>query len=396
MTIVVNNKDGLYTLITPFINDRDTVTALLFAYHTDGGTKTIYRLYNKDNYKKYFSYTGDKEAATINRTTVEGWLGLFSKTHQRLKSVQEGKTLPRTIYYEWECIRYTWTYGNEPDASTGFGMSDWQCTYKIIDKGRYDEVKDELTNEPDPIPGGSGGGGTAEVWTYTEIPANNQHIIDSLQGYPCAQEILAKMPNLNNFTQQYIQQIFGVGSNLNVIFFPDPGNKLPLGALGGTKRAESNEGKLYIDIYLNPLLLQSGTREMMLAVMLHESIHAFYEFQIAKYKQDIVDSNTFKANYPKIWQYYNEKNSPGQHLEMSNSIIDNICEALQVYNSSMSAATRRALANNGMYAIPYYWASLGANTTAIIDVWNKATYGDSTQAASLNLKKCMQQVTIDR
>ncbi len=390
MTIVVNNKDGLYTLITPFINDRDTVTALLFAYHTDGGTKTIYRLYNKDNYKKYFSYTGDKEAATINRSTVEGWLGLFSKTHQRLKSVQEGKTLPRTIYYEWECIRYTWTYGYDPDASTGFGMSDWQCTYKIIDKGRYDEVKDELTNEPDPIPGGSGGGGTVEVWTYTEIPAKNQNIIDSLRGYKCAQEILAKIPNLDSASGALIYSIFNTNPDVDLKFGVNNNLNKDSSTDGTSTPTHVYSHYFASRIQLNPWVLQNSTQEYILGTIVHEIIHSYIDLSYNAMTINASVISGFPYDSLKIKIFKEVSTNDTHHNIIANSYVSTISNFIKNFNSNVDPWVAEAIAWGGLSKTKL-WAGLRPSFRDSVLLANeqaRLSGSDTTTYHAYKLRKC--------
>lgn len=387
MTLVVRNTDSLYTLITPFIDERDSVTALLFAYHSAKST-TTYKVYNKENYKQYFTTDGSSKASNINRSTVEGLFGSFSKSNAYLKRLENGGTLPRVLYVTWICWYYTWTYG-----SNGVGVSNTQCSYSIFDSGGNGgnnnpggtgsepgtEIK--TPGDPDGAPNGP-----TETWTYQEVPSPNQDIIDSLQGYPCAQEILGRMPNLNEFTDALLNKIFDVSPSVNVIFKADSDGLLG-DDNGGTAERYTQNGKLYIKVLLNPSMMENASQEFTLAVMLHESIHAYYKFEMAKYEAGIVDSFYIKSNFPKLWQYRNETGgASGEHREMSEGIMNNIADALKVFNSYLDPSVRRALALNGLHKTPY-WRSL-SDTNNIKLTWDVARYGDSTAAATVNLHKC--------
>jgi hypothetical protein len=383
MTIVVNNKDGLYTLITPFVNDRDTVTALLFAYHTDQGSTTIYRLYNKENYKRYFDYTGSKGATTINRSTVEGWFGLFSKTHQRLKNVQEGKTLPRTIFYEWECIRYTWTTGSATDGSTGFGMSDWQCTMNIHDDGNnggghIGELEDDL-EEPEqcggqPCPGG----GPVTTWTYTEISTANFSIIDSLQGYPCAQNILARLPNINNKTKEILQNIFGVNDEVNISF--KSSTQLPLNT-SGTASAGGPLSNFKAIVRIDENVLIGASNDYIAATMIHEALHAYFIYQ-----RQALDTLTFATKFPNYW---GAKNVVGQaaHYEMAANYVQMMTDVLIAYNPNILPNVAKALAWGGLQNTTA-WKQPGLDTTSIKNLNAIASNPTLSQYKQYKLLRC--------
>jgi hypothetical protein len=378
LTMVVKNKDGLYTLITPFINSNDSVTGLLFSYFSNNAHKTVFTVYDKENYKAYFKEEGSGNATNINRSSIAGMFDNFSKMNKAQKEIASGKTVPRSSITVYHCWRYYWSGGGSDPT---VGASTWQCSVTVIDVGDWQEVQ-----PPDDPTGPSGGGGAGTRWVYEELPHPNQDIIDSLQGYPCAQEILGRMPNLDDFTDALLNKIFDVSPNVNVIFKADSDGLLG-DDNGGTAERYTQNGKLYIKILLNPSMMENASQEFTLAVMLHESIHAYYKFEMAKYEAGIVDSFYIKSNFPKLWQYRNETGgASGEHREMSEGIMNNIADALKVFNSYLDPSVRRALALNGLHKTPY-WRSL-SDTNNIKLTWDVARYGDSTAAATVNLHKC--------
>lgn len=79
---------------------------------------------------------------------------------------------------------------------TDICSSGWKevCSDDIVDPSFPD-----FPPFPDGCDGCSSGGGNGDGGTKPPIdPNQDQEIIDSLQGYPCAQSILANIPNLEN------------------------------------------------------------------------------------------------------------------------------------------------------------------------------------------------------
>jgi hypothetical protein len=387
MTMVVRNKDGLYTLITPFIDFKDSVKALLFSYHSSN-TKTVYTIYNSENYRSFFDYSGDNNAKTINRSTVEGLFREFGNKNQLFKSIREGKTQPRAIIISWVCWYYTWQYGTD-----GVGVSNEQCSYSIHDTGgggggtpSGGDAGGVTIDQDQPENPDDRGGGTTETWTYEEKPSPNQNIIDSLQGYPCGQNILGAMPDLNTFTDSLLNKIFGVNDNVNIIFRAQ--NGMPNFINGYTDpAARDNDGKLNIRVSLNPNVLQNSSQEFILSVMLHESIHAYYIYQFDRYVNGEVDSNFVKMNFPKIWQYHREWDDEVGHQEMATGLAANIASSLAYFNKELPSGIALALSYQGLANTPA-WVELGQDTTSVKNAILLAKYGNATEVEQYKMHKC--------
>jgi len=353
MTMVVKNKDSLYTLVTPFVNERDSVTAMLFAYHQNAG-KTVYRIINRENYVKIFDYRGDKDARIINRSTVDGWFSLFSSTYQKLKRLREGKTLARAVFVVWECVRYTWTYGGSSDGSTGFGMSDWQCHYQVYDSG--EGVGEDLgeNREPDGddtedhADNCNCGRGAPQSWVYQENQTQNQIIIDSLNGYPCAQSLVGSIGNLNDSISKLINATFGSGEDYNLTFVPREG----MGSIDGERiKASGVPGQtLNVTIALNTDVLSNATKEYILVTMYHEAIHAYLAYEYSR------DSVAYNIKFPNI-KTYDVVSPNGKRVkkfdllddhERFGSFINLLEQSIKSFNPNMPSNIVTAIARMGI------------------------------------------------
>ena len=252
--------------------------------------------------------------------------------------------------------------------------------------------------------GGSGGGGweppicpeTPEGGKLTiieecdpgwepPVPIANQSIIDSLQGYPCAQNILAMLPNLNNTTQNILQNTFGVSENFNIIFRAD--TTMPAYENGATSRVVKNvtTNTYDIKIRLNSNMLKNSSKEFILNVMFHESIHAYMNYQWFLYNTNQIDSTTFKTQFPIIWNYKNGSNS--QHVEISNTYVSKLKQTVLDFNNTADSSMVRALSWVGLQATPA-WLNLANDTIDIRQKASIAKYGTLSQMTAYNLQKC--------
>lgn len=224
------------------------------------------------------------------------------------------------------------------------------------------------------------GGGTNPPY-----PLANQSLIDSLQGYPCAQSILTILPNLNNTTKTILQNSFGVSENFNVIFRAD--TTMPNYENGATSRVIKNTATNTYDIgiRLNSNMLKNSSKEFILNVMFHESIHAFMNYQWFLYNTTQIDSNTFKAQFPQIWSYKNGSNS--QHIQISETYVSNLKQTVLDFNNIADTSMARAISWVGLQSTPA-WVNLGNDTLVIRQKASIAKYGTLAQMTSYHIIKC--------
>ena len=185
------------------------------------------------------------------------------------------------------------------------------------------------------------------------------NIINELEN-PCAKALVDKAPNLANDIATLLNNTFGTNDNINVIF-KEKKSLRGTTTSGETTRLKSSEGIIDIEIGLNPDILNSATKEYILATIYHEVIHAFLRVELAK-----LGESAFYKKYPNSFIHngtglleYNEKGVIkyipyskiefviGDHFQLE-PFINNLADAIQSFNPNMPTEVTKALAKVGI------------------------------------------------
>jgi hypothetical protein len=348
LSVLLKNDNGYKTVITPLkYSNSDTTEALLISYIENGKTK--FKIIDAKAKHPRLAKQGAADAKAFTLSTVQGLFKACNESIKRSAAYSAGSRSPNNVIINWMCWNYYATY---TDPATGV-VTGWastvQCSYTItITPGDLQYLDPSYYNDPT---GGGGGGSYVEEWTYVTLPNPNQGIIDSLNGYPCAQGILAQMPNLDSNTRAILNNVFGVNDDVNLRFSIDP----DLGRNGddGYTRFPGGSPFNYNAILLlNPWVLQNSTREFIFATMLHESIHANIYYHQMLYSTGQIDSNQFKAMFPIFWNYRQVLHNPvdiAQHNQIADNYINAMVNALKAFNPQITDSAANALAWGGLY-----------------------------------------------
>ncbi len=205
----------------------------------------------------------------------------------------------------------------------------------------------------------------------------NQNIIDSLDGYPCAQAALSEMVSCNAFTQSILKDVFGVNVEVNIKFSINKG--LP-DSVVGQERVSSGILVDYMSVVeLNPKYL-TGSQDYIAATLIHESIHAFIS-----YKRREMDSTSFKNMFPIYWDY---RGNEAQHNEMANNYLNKMAGFLKQFNPSISDSVALALAWGGLDKTKLWIDKSQVAKDSINFINQKSINPTSSDAIQLNLRKC--------
>jgi len=185
------------------------------------------------------------------------------------------------------------------------------------------------------------------------------NIINELKN-PCAKALVDKAPTLANDIATLLNNTFGTNDNINVIF-KEKKSLRGTTTSGETTRLKSSEGIIDIEIGLNPDILNSATKEYILATIYHEVIHAFLRVELAK-----LGESAFYKKYPNSFIHngtglleYNEKGVIkyipyskiefviGDHFQLE-PFINNLADAIQSFNPNMPTEVTKALAKVGI------------------------------------------------
>ncbi|WP_028297922.1 hypothetical protein [Olivibacter sitiensis] len=203
---------------------------------------------------------------------------------------------------------------------------------------------------PPPVGGGGGGAPPGN-------DDNNNDIIDSLQNYPCAQAILAELPDLKNDIAEKIKTTFQGDCDFHMVFKPSS-------SLGNTvdgthtSRINLNNGYNYSDGYqiystieINEDVLNYASKEYILVTMYHEALHAFLTVESNK-----LSPSDFASKYPDITKYMADipGGSIGKymfvngHSTMATNFLNQLSEAILSFNPNFPTDRANALAMTGI------------------------------------------------
>lgn len=210
--------------------------------------------------------------------------------------------------------------------------------------------------------GGGRGGGTGTGTPPPIIPDNedkNKEIIDSLQGYPCAQAVLQQLPNLPNTISEWLNRVFAKPLDRNAP--PTPVNNIkffvkfvPSTTLGattdGAHSGSTGGSSERHTIALNADMLKTASREYIAATMFHEALHAFLASERLRMRRANVEYQ-FPILYPG-WESFTMNGQVryvNNHSNFSTK-FDDLAAAIQSFNPAMTPQEAMALAKGGVVA----------------------------------------------
>lgn len=284
-------------------------------------------------------------------------------------------------------ISYNVTYNVSCTATT---MENTTCIYYKREVTRYrceptyneEEVISWI--EPDPY-----GGGTYEYEEEEEELAN-QRIIDSLQGYPCAQDILSRMPSTNEEVKKILDSVFGISEDVNLVF--KPATWLTKDSLinGFTYNPDTVTSDIYYQrIFLNAWVIQNSSQEFIASTMLHESIHAHIDYWYSKYLMGQIDSNTFKNMFPIFWDPSRPRLNTElqQHNEIAANYVEMISRFLQQFNPRIDTTMAKALAWKGLHETTA-WKNKSDTSNTVLLYFVARRDVDTSLYNNYGLRKC--------
>ncbi|KIO76914.1 hypothetical protein TH53_12540 [Pedobacter lusitanus] len=240
--------------------------------------------------KDYVNNTS-KERKFSGLVIVEDWYGNIKKVFQykggqyRKLAIQSGpyanKTSEnRTVVNglgDGDCVYIS---GGFACVGAGGGQT---CTerpgrYVCPGGGGIGPWGPENGGRPDPTIDRPDPNGTDEG--YVEPPSTSTDISIDFKGYPCAQDLGNKLPQLKNSIEGMLISTFSQNQDVNLTFEPRP-------SLKGT----ATDGELvsaartnYV-VGINPDILENSTKEYILVTLYHEGLHAYF----AQKKKDLGD-----------------------------------------------------------------------------------------------------------
>lgn len=261
----------------------------------------------------------DSRTPKLNiKEIIDSFEAKFSAKSNRINTTAREVAIEEiiiTVYYDYYIY---WSSGSSGSGTSGGGNMDGDGT----------------------IHGSGGSGGTTSA---------NQNIIDNLDGYPCAQDLLKQLPNLNNDLAKLLNDLFKNSDKYNITFKPKSG----LGETDGiTSSGGSKEfGTFKVTIFLNDQVLKNATKEYILITMYHEVVHAYLD-----YEKFTLGNAEFEKQFPNIVvgnEYLPDGTIKNRYFFDDNHVqfgpyLSELKQILKSYNSGLSDETVSALAKFGI------------------------------------------------
>ncbi len=271
-------------------------------------------------------------------------------------------------------------------SCTNAGGNNTVCTFIIRRLMRCTRV-----NSPDPLDptgflefleeGDVGGAGGGEL-IFEDVVFQNQNIIDSLTGFPCAQSVLASVGRLEDEVSSKIKSAFQVNPKIRLQYSPD--RTLVGTATNGEYQGSNSDtsGNTVFFIGINPDILQTGTREFIYSVFMHEALHAWF-----RYERGRLGDSAFKVIYPNVQGVSGVE--ARDHHYFSTVFIGGLQNSIRVFNPTIDSVTSRALAWRGLHTTSA-WAALPPDSQAVYSViwWRERNVTDTVTHGKYRGSKC--------
>lgn len=320
-----------------------------------------------------------------------------------------GRANTEMVTVTTSCIILKYGHCTTPDWCNIHGGCDWltkscdQCTgsveicsdtYSSSGTGIYVPPAPTPSNSPNSPTGGSGGGNDISDgnvglgWEPIDDEEHIRKIIDSLDGYPCAQEIIRLFPSCNDEVEKLINKVFNVNEDVNLFISMD--KTLTIDSTDAYVKMPFRTSSFYEqNMKLNPWVFTNSSKEYMLVTIYHEAIHAYIQYN--KYLLDYgkIDSITFKQKFPLFWDYKRALNNYEliQHQIMADNYINSMKDLLKSYNPNINDSLATAMAWGGLHETNMWKQK--SDTAHLLRLNKKARGVDSSFNFQINsLTKC--------
>jgi len=200
---------------------------------------------------------------------------------------------------------------------------------------------------------GSGGGNSG----YNPNDAENILVDTSIaNNYPCLDSLLQALPNANREAQRMLHDIFGVDIHTQLLFSIDTSltstntNAYTTPGAGFVQTVGQNSVFFFFDtIMLSPFMITHSSREFLIGVIMHESIHAYINYRYNQYLNNQISSSTFINEFPIFWSFAIPLDPAEelQHTHMAANYVTRISSIVNAfYNPLAPTAIRDRVSNS--------------------------------------------------
>ncbi|SKA12311.1 hypothetical protein [Sediminibacterium ginsengisoli] len=346
---------------------------------------TIFDRLNGDNDASWAWYNGLNFPTKVYKKKVSSTTDIRIRTNSQndIRTNVADDCRPLLVpVYNYECRS---TYVDTPSHLT--------CGYYRVG---YDLYTICFESPPGSSPGGSGGwpspggggGGEGGAFNYDEyLEVNNRIIVDSLAGYPCAQNILAVMFNINDSIASVIKTLFGDTNYIDIRFQVD--NNLAGTSTDAETRPGGSLSTFRATVKMNPDVLNNSTQEYIAVTFMHEALHAYIDYYLHLVDRKLVHQSVFSTLFPLFAVYrFDSLNTTelAQHNAMAETYVDMMTRFVKNMSPRVPDSVARALAWGGLYETTVW--KLKTDTNSIKNINWTARDASLPDNKTWKLRKC--------
>lgn len=358
------NSNNVLARIKREVNSDPTITKkyntaeyknAVFFEELNGVTESIWVRVKQSDTKPIRFYKGKLERNSTNSTIKQ-------------ENSIEGDNCTSVVIpeSEYRCV------GTGYSSSGGYNVS---CGYETIGYTVFSQCLKPIEE--------GGGQDEFQYTIYWSSPGSsrltNQNIIDSLNGYPCAQGVLAQMPDCNSEVAKILDSIFNISAEVSIQFSVNP--SLPDTIAAQTRSANGSLSNYLAVVELNPKDLM-GSQDYIAATLIHECVHAYITYQRANFGSD---TSGFQTLFPIYWDF---RGNDAQHNEMAGNYVDMMKRFLKGINPNLQDDVASALAWGGLEGTAIYKAKSQSEKDVIQNLNYRANHPTQGAVDSLKVLKC--------
>lgn len=333
VSLVLQDKNGTFTLVTPIINAQNKVTALLFGSERNKDY-TFFRLIDRNTPQTHLAEHGDRAATLFTKATLYGIFNALESNWEQIihsavnttgnmRIATMGNTRSEMyVASVANCWDYSYTYVEAGYNSVTVITRQCQTNAMYIDNGTTNSVGTGLGATTPVHSGGARGGSIPPQNSLADVKNNLQN--------PCFKAIADLMinNNLQNIVTNILQNTFGVGPKINLTFAESTTivdlNGNPVHAQTSSQYDPVNK-IMNVTTYIRlDQFDPAASQEFKASTLIHEIVHAYI----------FTDTSVL--------------NGLTQHAYMLQNYIDGITGTLQSFFPSLSTQEAASLALGGL------------------------------------------------
>ncbi len=285
VSLVLQDKNGTFTLVTPIINAQNKVTALLFGSERNKDY-TFFRLIDRNIPQTHLAEHGDRAATLFTKATLYGIFNALESNWEQIihsavnttgnmRIATMGNTRSEMyVASVANCWDYSYTYVEAGYNSVTVNIRQCQTNAMYIDNGTTNSVGTGLGATTPVHSGGARGGSTGptEIMLLDDIKIQLKD--------PCLLDVWNTVYNndFSNDISKIINQVFGVSNkfNLTIVEVAELRNDKGEVIMGHAVPPSLNSitGEMNITLQLNSTT--NATKEALAATIFHEVLHAYF------------------------------------------------------------------------------------------------------------------------